>query len=126
MPCPESEIINDMIYKKNQSIEFEKQGVRMRIYNTKDQCSQASIVYQETETGHHEEFYHSKSNFIFYIIEGSGTWFIEDQPYQVEAGDVLIIPPNNRFYYQGSLKQVCITSPAWEQDFEHHVRNIEF
>jgi mannose-6-phosphate isomerase-like protein (cupin superfamily) len=115
-----------MIYKKENTIEFEKQGVKMRVYNTKDHCPEASIVYQETLTGHNEEFFHSKSNFIFYIIEGSGTWFIEDEPYIVETGDVVIIPPNHRFYYKGNLKQICITSPAWEEEYEYHVRNVEF
>ncbi|HLO57858.1 MAG TPA: cupin domain-containing protein [Bacteroidales bacterium] len=113
-----------MLIKKNQAIEFEKQGVKMRVYNSKDQCPEAAVVYQETQTGHHEEFYHSKSNFIFYIIEGSGTWYIEDEPFAVESGDVLLIPPGKRFYYKGSLKQVCITAPAWEAEFEHHVRDV--
>ena len=115
-----------MIYKKDNAIIFDKQGVKMRVYNTKEQCPEATVVYQETQKGHHEEFFHSKSNFIFYIIEGEGTWFIEDKPYNAEAGDVVIIPPNNRFYYKGALKQICITSPSWEQEYEHHVRNIEF
>ncbi len=115
-----------MIIKKSQAIELEKHGVRMRIYNNKPQCPEAAIVYQETSKGHSEEFYHSKSNFIFYIIEGSGTWFIENKPYVVEAGDIIIIPPNNRFYYKGVLKQICITAPAWEEEYEHHVRNIDF
>jgi mannose-6-phosphate isomerase-like protein (cupin superfamily) len=113
-----------MLIKKNQAVEFEKQGVKMRVYNSKDQCPEAAVVYQETQTGHHEEFYHSKSNFIFYIIEGSGTWYIEDEPFIVESGDVLIIPPGRRFYYKGSLKQVCITAPAWEAESEHHVRDV--
>jgi mannose-6-phosphate isomerase-like protein (cupin superfamily) len=115
-----------MIYKKSNRVEFEKQGVKMRVYNSKEQCPEAAVVYQETLTGHSEEFYHTKSNFIFYIIEGAGTWFIEDEPYKVEAGDVVIIPPNKRFYYKGNLKQICVTAPAWEPEFEHHVRDIEF
>jgi hypothetical protein len=56
-----------MIIMKEQAVEFDKQGVRMRVYNTKAQCPEASVVYQETREGHHEEFYHGKSNFIFYI-----------------------------------------------------------
>jgi mannose-6-phosphate isomerase-like protein (cupin superfamily) len=115
-----------MIYKKEQAIEFEKQGVKMRVYNTKEQCPQAAVVYQETDKGHFEEFYHSKSFFIFYIIEGSGTWYIEEQPQEVASGDVIIIPPGKKFYYKGNLKQVCITSPSWEPEFEHHVRDVEF
>jgi mannose-6-phosphate isomerase-like protein (cupin superfamily) len=115
-----------MIYKKENAPVFEKQGVKMRVYNSKTDCLEASVVYQETEKGHSEEFYHSKSNFIFYIIEGSGTWFIEDAAYEVSSGDVIIIPPGRRFYYRGKLKQICVTAPSWEPEFEHHVRDIEF
>jgi mannose-6-phosphate isomerase-like protein (cupin superfamily) len=114
-----------MIYKKENTIEFEKQGVKMRVYNTKEQCPEASVVYQETQKGHSEEFYHSKSNFIFYIIEGTGTWFIEGEPNKVKTGDVVIVPPNKRFYYKGKLKQICITAPSWEPEYEHHVRDIK-
>jgi hypothetical protein len=38
----------NMIYKKNNSIEFEKHGVKMRLYTSKEQCPEAAIVYQET------------------------------------------------------------------------------
>ena len=114
-----------MIYKKENATEFEKQGVKMRVYNSKENCTEAAVVYQETDKGHFEEFYHSKSNFIFYIIEGRGTWYIEDEAYEVSAEDVVIVPPNKRFYYKGKLKQVCITAPAWEEEFEHHVRDIK-
>lgn len=114
-----------MVFKRDKAPEFEKQGVKMRVYNSHEQCENAAVVYQETSKGHSEEFYHSKSHFIFYIIEGSGTWYIEDKPYDVASGDVIIIPPNNRFYYQGQLRQICITSPAWEAAYEHHVRDVE-
>jgi mannose-6-phosphate isomerase-like protein (cupin superfamily) len=113
-----------MIYRKEDTTEFDKQGVKMRVYNSKEQCPQAAVVYQETQKGHLEEFFHSKSHFIFYIIEGEGTWYIEDKPNIARAGDVIIIPPNHRFYYTGSLKQICITSPSWEAEYEHHVKNI--
>jgi hypothetical protein len=50
--------LNSMIYKKEASIE-----VKMRVYNSREQCPQAVVVYQETDKGHLEEFYHSKSFF---------------------------------------------------------------
>jgi mannose-6-phosphate isomerase-like protein (cupin superfamily) len=115
-----------MLYKKESTINIEKNGVKMRIYNSKEQCPQAAVVYQETETGHSEEFLHKKSYFIFYIIEGAATWFIEDKPYEVKAGDTVIIPPNKRFYYKGKLKQVCVTTPAWEPQYEQHIRDTNF
>lgn len=114
-----------MIYQKSGAFHTAKQGVDMWIYNGKDDCPQAAVVYQETEQGHAEEFYHDQSAFIFYIIEGSGAWIIEDREYPVQATDVVIVPPGKRFYYRGCLKQVCITAPAWEAAGEHHVRDVE-
>lgn len=113
-----------MIYKKSNAFSLEKHGVSMRIYNDLKDCPQAAVAYQETATGHAEEFYHEKSAFIYYIIEGSGTWIIEDVEYPVEKDDVVIVPPGKSFYFKGNLKQLCITAPAWEEQFEHHVRNI--
>jgi mannose-6-phosphate isomerase-like protein (cupin superfamily) len=114
-----------MIYKRSQAFATEKQGVQMWIYNGKEDCPNAAVVYQETQHGHGEEFYHTQSAFVFYIIEGSGTWYIEDEAFPVEATDVVIIPPGKRFYYTGSFKQVCITAPAWEPQYEQHVRDID-
>ncbi len=74
---------------------------------------------------HAEEFYHEKSAFINYIIEGRGTWVIEDIEYPIEAGDVVIVPPRRRFYFTGTLKQICVTAPAWEEYYEKHVRYVD-
>jgi len=115
-----------MLYKKENAVNIEKNGVKMRIYNRKEQFPQAAVVCQETETGHSEEFLNKKSYFIFYIVEGAATWFIEDKPYEAAAGDTVIIPPNTRFYYMGKLKQVCVTTPAWEPQYEQHIRDIHF
>ena len=114
-----------MIYKKNTATVIEKHGVTMHIYSSADDCPQAAVAYQETATGHAEEFYHEKSAFIYYIIEGRGTWVIEDIEYPVEAGDVVIVPPRRRFYFTGTLKQICVTAPAWKESYEKHVRYVE-
>jgi len=114
-----------MIFQKQDAINITKSGVNMWLYNSKDDCPQAAVAYQETEVGHSEEFNHTKSAFVFYIIEGEGIWYIEDEEHQVKATDVVIVPPGKRFYYKGALKQVCITAPAWEAEYENHIRNVE-
>jgi len=113
-----------MVFPRDQAFLISKQGVNMWVYNGKEDCPNAAVVYQETETGHAEEFYHDRSAFVFYIIEGGGSWVIEDVEYPVAAGEVVIVPPGRRFYYRGRLKQVCVTAPAWEAEYEHHVRDI--
>jgi len=114
-----------MIFKSKNTTNIEKCGVKMHIYNTKEECHEAAVLYQETEIGHMEEFYHEKSAFIYYILEGSGKWIIEDEEFEVEAKDVVIVPPGKRFYFKGNLKQVCVTTPAWDEEYEKHIRYIK-
>jgi mannose-6-phosphate isomerase-like protein (cupin superfamily) len=114
-----------MVFHRQKALAFTKQGVGMWVYTSKDDCPQAAVVYQETDRGHAEEFFHDKSAFVFYITEGQGTWVIEGKEYPVAATDVVIVPPGKRFYYRGTLKQVCITAPAWEAEHEHHVRDVD-
>jgi predicted house-cleaning noncanonical NTP pyrophosphatase (MazG superfamily)/mannose-6-phosphate isomerase-like protein (cupin superfamily) len=114
-----------IVFKPEGAETIEKRGVRMRIYTTKSDCRDAAVLYQETETGHAEEFMHETSNFIYYIIEGSDTWIIEDREYEVQVGDVVVVPAGKRFWFRGNLKQVCVTAPAWEERFEHHIRDIK-
>ncbi|MBI5681316.1 MAG: cupin domain-containing protein [Methanobacterium sp.] len=114
-----------MIYKFKNADFIEKNHVKMHIYNNKEEFLQAAVVYQETEKGHLEEFYHEKSAFIYYILEGEGKWIIEDKEYEVKARDVVTIPPGKRFYFKGNLKQLCITAPAWDEKYEKHVKYIK-
>jgi len=114
-----------MIYRKEDAFTTRKNDVDMWIYNGKDDCPQAAVAYQETAVGHSEEFNHTKSAFIYYIIEGEGTWYIEDEAHVVKATDVVIVPPGKRFYFKGNLKQVCVTASAWEEEFENHIRYVE-
>jgi len=116
---------NRIVFKPESAEVIEKHGVRMRIYTTKSDCRNAAVMYQETETGHAEEFMHEISNFIYYIIEGNGTWIIEDKEHEVQAGDAVVVPAGKRFWFRGNLKQICVTAPAWEEQYEHHIRNIE-
>lgn len=114
-----------VVFRPENSVVIEKHGVLMRIYTTKKDSSNAAILYQETETGHMEEFLHEKSDFMYYILEGRGAWIVEDREYEVQAKDVVVVPAGKRFWFKGNLKQICITSPAWEEQYERHIRDIQ-
>lgn len=124
-PATDPAEFSRIVFKPENAEVIEKHGVRMRIYTTKSDCKNAAVLHQETGTGHAEEFMHEMSNFIYYIIEGSGTWIIEDKEHGVRAGDVVVVPAGKRFWFRGNLKQVCVTAPAWEEQYEHHIRDIK-
>jgi len=114
-----------VVFKPENAEVIEKYGVRMRVYTTKADFRNAAVLYQETEKGHAEEFMHERSDFIYYVLEGSGTWIVEDREFEVRAGDVVVVPAGKRFWFRGHLKQVCVTAPAWEEQYEHHTRDLD-
>ena len=114
-----------MKFTKEKANHFVKAGVSMWVYSTKEDCEAGSVVYQEVNGGHYEEFVNAKSAFIYYIIEGEGSFFIEDEEFKVKATDVIIVPAGKRFYYLGNMKQVLVTAPAWEESSETIIRSVE-
>jgi predicted house-cleaning noncanonical NTP pyrophosphatase (MazG superfamily)/quercetin dioxygenase-like cupin family protein len=114
-----------VVFKPEDAAVIEKKGVKMRIYTTKAESENAGILCQETHKGHTEEFLHEKSDFIYYILEGDGVWIVEDREFEARAGDVVVVPAGKRFWFRGNLKQVCITAPAWEEQYERHIRDLE-
>ncbi len=83
------------------------------------------FVYVEVSKGHFQEFYDKESTFMYFIIEGQGTFYLNDEAISVESGDFLRIPPLTRIYYMGSMKMTLITSPSWKAENEVEVRRID-
>lgn len=98
----------------------EKFGINLEIYPNIDNCGVVSV---STKTGHNQEFYDLKSTFTYIILEGSGTFFLDDEEVNVAKGDILSIPPKTRIYYKGKLKMILITTPAWRQENEVETRS---
>ena len=100
-----------------------KYGVDISIYNLKNPL--VNIVYEEVKEGHFEEFLNTKSTFIWFIFEGKGTFIINDEKFPVEAKDIIVVPPNNRIHYFGSMKMTLTTIPAFNSKDERHIRDIK-
>lgn len=68
-----------------------------------------SVVYAEIE-GEHGEVTTRDSEWIYYIIEGSGIFTIAGKDFEVNSGDVVTIPANTSYNYKalgnGKLKVV--------------------
>ena len=107
-----------MIYQLTKSADVsktEKFEMKLDVYpNVNDW----GIVLASTETGHNQEFYSTKSTFTYIILEGNGSFFLNDEEIPVSKGDCLTIEPNTRIYYKGKIKLVLITTPAWKAENE--------
>lgn len=101
---------------------IKKFGVDITLFGENNPSN--NIVYEEVTVGHLEEFYDSVSTYIWFIIEGIGTFVIEDERIEVSKGDLVVVPPNKRIHYFGKMKMVLSVTPAFDPKNEHHVRDV--
>lgn len=40
----------------------------------------------------------------YYVIEGSGTFTLDDKPHKVSAGDLFVVGPGHTYEYEGTMK----------------------
>ncbi|HOZ37068.1 MAG TPA: cupin domain-containing protein [bacterium] len=51
---------------------------------------------------------------VYYCLSGQGTVTIEDEPFELKAGDVLFIEQNKKYFIEGQDLSICLpSSPAW-------------
>lgn len=107
---------------RKQTTRKNKFGADLRVY--KINRKEAGLAYIEVKKGHFEEFMNKKSAFIYYVLKGSGTFYLHGKANKVKATDVIVIPPKTRAYYLGHMKLILVTVPAWQAKNEVHVRYI--
>lgn len=63
-----------------------------------------------------------KTSEVYYILEGEGIMYIDDESAQVHGGQAIYIPPHARQYIKNTgnsdLKFLCIVDPAWRVENE--------
>jgi len=72
----------------------------------------------------HDTFLISKTlTRIYYIIEGSGAFTIDNQRYEVASGLVVEVPPGVEYSYSGSMKILLVSHPRWFEGNERITKN---
>ena len=72
----------------------------------------------ETKEGNNTVIKSTKSNWIYFVISGRGRFVIKGKKYACSKEDVILVPKDTPFYYQGNLKMLLITVPAWKEKYE--------
>lgn len=110
-------------YTAKNAHKFNKHGIDLTVYG--EDVPEANVVFVSVDKGHFQEFYDVGSYFIYYIIEGKGTFVLDDEKVEAEATDLIVIPPKTRIHYFGKMKMVLTVSPAFKEENERHVRFVD-
>jgi len=49
-----------------------------------------------------------------YIVSGSGKLVVEGKEYELSAGDLVLINPGEKFYWEGNMEIFMPCTPAWD------------
>lgn len=110
-------------YTTDNAEKFSKHGIDLIIYGEK--IPSAEIVRVSVKKGHFQEFYDPESYYMYYIIKGKGTFFLNDEKVEAKATDLIVIPPNTRIHYFGTLEMILTVSPAYNEKNDRHVRFVD-
>ena len=84
------------------------------LFNTEDyeQLSFATIdVVGDQELG-----WDIGSDTFYYVLEGEGTFFIENEPHNVKKGDLVCIPKGTKYKDTVGLRLLGVATPRFDRD----------
>lgn len=111
------------VYHAQDASHLTKHGIDLMYYD--ENLASVNVVRIQTDQGHFEEFYNTVSDFVYSVTDGYGTFVLDDVRYEVAAGDLVVAPARTRIHYFGKLDMILSVAPAFNEDNEVHVRNID-
>lgn len=96
---------------------FDRGDIKGTAFNTKEQFSRMSAAIFSVK-GKHPKMKSLNSDRLYFVIQGRGLFNINNQQVQVNKNDVIIIPRNIPYSYQGVMKCFLVHAPAFDREKE--------
>lgn len=109
-------------YPAADAVKLSKFGIDLSIYD--QGAAGVTIAHVTCSEGHFQEFYNTESSYVYYVIDGEGSFRLNDSVVKAQSGDLIVAPPNTRIHYFGSMRMLLVVSPSFRQEAEHEVRRI--
>jgi mannose-6-phosphate isomerase-like protein (cupin superfamily) len=102
-----------MKFTRDKARKFGWQGMTGWAYMAEKESPAISCAYIEV-SGRHGKVKYKKSDRLYYVISGSGAFKINEESQEVREGDVLIIPKDTPYDYEGEMKLLLVDTPAYD------------
>ena len=86
-------------------------------YLSKATSTQFSVL-RVTLSGIHSKVKNIVSERIYYVLDGQGEIAVGEENYQVKAGDLVFVKPNEIHGLTGNMEYLVITSPPYTPENE--------
>lgn len=122
------------LYNKGETFSNENIGENMILVNRdgfdliipKDNKDEHGYFLVNSTQGHDCYSYNSESTHIYHILDGEGYFIINDQRFEVKAGDSIKIDPNQVFYYCGKMLMSFEMTPNFKDENDHIVKAVTY
>lgn len=88
--------LKNMKISKNQAIHHQREGVDGYYYQLPDVQNGTTVVYAEF-TGEHGQATIGEKERIYFILEGSADFEINEEKFAVQKDDLVVIPPHGTY-----------------------------
>lgn len=103
-------------FDENKSVEVENNYI---VDNYLDRS--ANMGYSVVRThlnGKHPLMKNTLSNRTYYIINGTGTFYVKEKLYKLSQGDTLTISKDTPYKFEGKFDAILISCPAFDEKFD--------
>ncbi|MGB2980444.1 MAG: cupin domain-containing protein [Candidatus Zixiibacteriota bacterium] len=81
-----------------------------------------SLAHATVKPGQSSLPHNLKTSEVYYILEGEGFMYVDDESAEIHPGQAVYIPPNSTQHIKNTgnsdLKFLCIVDPAWQPEHE--------
>lgn len=97
---------------------FDRVGVRGKLFDAAELVTTCEHLIIETETGHETTIRQERSDFVYYVLDGAGTFEIDGAEVPCATGDLVVVPHGHAFTYKGRLRMLLTCTPPFAPDQE--------
>jgi|GEM_PF-1137345 len=102
------------IIKSSEVEELDKGFIKVKQLLSDDEIPELSVSIVVID-GKNKNIINTKSDAVYFVIEGEGFFNIDGEEVEVNRGDLIFIPKGSSYFDKGSLKMLAINNPRYEQ-----------
>lgn len=109
------------VIKEPKEWQFDKIGHRGKIFPTADLTDKVQFVVMESDDHLEVSLIQHTCDYSYYVLEGEGSFIINDQEETCSKGDLVVIPAGNKYTFKGKLKLLLVSTPPWSPEQQEEV-----
>ena len=90
--------------------------------SSKKDIESASIAFLDVK-GKHGKMKSTGDDRFYFVLEGKGKFILNDKEIDVEKDDLIIVPKNTIYDFQGKMKLILFITPAFNPKNEVYFDN---